>query len=925
MNAYARTAFGLIFFLAFAAGVRAAEAPLVLGDFEDGAAKPFVLKNGVEVVAEHAAHGAKALKVPASQWLHADESSGLPRDWTKYDLVRFECFNPDAKNVRMTVQIRDPMDGKGYWAWHNRYVALAPGANSVQFAVADLWRGEVSRNDISGMLDPKNITGINITADGAFVIDLFRLEAFPAAKVEVPGLKAFKVGPAKSPGFPGFTKVSEKDAYNKEKGFGWLKSDFARLEDRLHPDNLFRSYISCRNAELAVDLPNGKYRVHLQLEDPGYWEFMQHYGQRQVAAEGKTVIDEKMDAAEFKKRYYRNQDAEDVPGEDPFEKYVEPRFPWHTFEVEVADGQLNLDLRSQDTYGNTLSAIVIYPADQADKGAQFLAYVKEIRRFDWSQRWKPVSKAPEEPKFSGVVADQAAKDGFVLYVFPVSQGGINYGLSDYSHVPQETELIANLSATAAQGEGVPLSFGLRPAKPLGKVEVSISALKSDQGAEMPAGSISVSVGRYRFSRYQNPMSGLYNINERELRRFNTCDADTLRADNGMARRFWISIQVSADAAPGDYSGAITVKAEKGGTRALPLRLTVLPYKLPEPGHLFSLYGIDLMPQDYYPEMKAEREARIEALYRDLRAHGINYIKELSVQAAWENGKAAVKNAAGVDREIALRKKLGFSSGPVDGPTGCSLEDLATNGKIKGASREQFITGWHKELTDVYAARGWPKPFFCYGDEPNIPETLNKLTAANKAVHTVSADYWMGIAYHVESPESYALLESLDVHHLKDFCKDEDFKKAKQAGKFLLNCNVGDNRAAYGLRAWRSMKVRGTDGLITYAYTGNHVDIYYDLDAREGDYMMAPPRADGTFATTARWERIRQGIDDFRHARALEALSKDVGAAQDLKTSADKLLARALEIGAEKNVGEAIRQAETWRAEAQQALTKAAAK
>src|SRR5690606_3012337 len=114
-------------------------------------------------------------------------------------------------------------------------------------------------------------------------------------------------------------------------------------------------------------------------------------------------------------------------------------------------------------------------------------------------------------------------------------------------------------------------------------------------------------------------------------------------------------------------------------------------------------------------------------------------------------------------------------------------------------------------------------FFCYGDEPAVPDTLNKLTAANQAVHAVSPDIWMGIAYHTQSPESYALLESLDVHHLKDFCKVEDFKKAKQAGKFLLNCNVGDHRAAYGLRAWRAMKERGTDGLITYAYTGNHVD------------------------------------------------------------------------------------------------------
>ncbi|MBE7464743.1 MAG: DUF4091 domain-containing protein [Planctomycetes bacterium] len=906
--------------LACASALQAAESPLIAGDFESGSFKPFDGKGGAQIVSEHAPQGAKALKLPAGAWQHADPASGLPADWSKFDLVKFEAFNPGTKTVKLNLQLRDAKD-QGYWSWHNRYLALLPGANTVQFAVADLWRGEILRNDMGGSLDPRAITALNLLAEGDVVLDALRLERFAAPKVDVPGLRAYKIGPAAAPGFPGFVKLNEKDLYRKESGAGWLKAGFMRLEDRKHPDNLYRSYLSCSDAELAVDLPNGSYRVHLQLEDAGYWEFMQHYTRREVLAEGRTVLDESMDAEEFQRRYFRHQDADDLPGEDPFDKYVEPRFPWRTFDAEVKDGQLNLQFRSPDMYGNTLSAVVLYPAEHSAQGEAFLKYIKELRRFDWAQRWKPVSKPPAAPVFAGQAAQAAARDGFVLYRTSPYAGGDD--VKTYDHVPADTELLDRLDAAAAQGESEPAAFALRPAKPLGKLDVTLSPLVNAQGRALPESACSIWTGRYRFTRHQGHQSGLYALCERELRPFNRTPADTLTSDHGLARRFWIHVAVPAEAVPGTYTATLTVKAEHGGTRALPFQLRVLPFALPDPGHLFSLYGIEIMPPAYYPRPPAERLAQREAVYRDLRDHGINYIKDLNVKPAWKDGKASVANAAEIAEELALRKRLGFQSGPVDAPGGASLDELAGGGAIKGLPREQFIAAWHLELTRFFQAQGWPKPFFCYGDEPNLAETLNKLVAVNQAVHAVSPDIWMGIAYHTQSPESYALLDSLDVHHLKDFCKVEDFARAKKAGKFLLNCNVGSHRPAYGLRAWRAMHERHTDGLITYSYTGNHVDPYYDLDAREGDFLLAPPRADGTFVTTARWERIREGIDDFRYARALEALARRAQASSEQRAAAEKLLAQALGIGAVANLDQAHRQAEAWRTQAQEILAQAA--
>ena len=57
-----------------------------------------------------------------------------------------------------------------------------------------------------------------------------------------------------------------------------------------------------------------------------------------------------------------------------------------------------------------------------------------------------------------------------------------------------------------------------------------------------------------------------------------------------------------------------------------------------------------------------------------------------------------------------------------------------------------------------------------------------------------------------------LLKKVSDEFLKG-SKVEEFQAAKKAGKFLLNCNVGGNRLAYGLREWRATQERKTDGTV----------------------------------------------------------------------------------------------------------------
>jgi hypothetical protein len=873
--------------------------------------------------------GVKGLQLKKGDWIRLNPTTGLPPDWSKHDICKIEMFNPTKEPVRVYLLVQDNVLEPGYWAWHNRYVALTPGKNVVQFAVADLWRGEVLRQDMEGSLDPSKISLFVITAmTGHVVVQSIGIESFSVDKVKVPGLKAFDAQLSGASGFPGFTSLTEKSLYTKEAGFGWtlapkIAESNRQVYDRKHPDNLLRDWLPCNLADLAIDVPKGKYRVHLQLEDPGAWELVQFFNHRKVEAEGKVVVDEKMNATDFKKRWFANQDNDDLPTENPFDKYLEPRYQWKTFDVEVADGQLNLNFRCADAYGNTLNALVLYPLEHAGKGSQHMLYVKELRRFDWSQAWKSVSKAPTEPVFAGKMAADATRDGFVLYTVSPYSGATNYGQFPYNHVPTDAESIETLSAIMARGEFEPISFGLRPARALGKVEVSISDLKSPDGAVLPKDALNIRVGRYRFSRYQGPMTGLYAVNERELRLFNQTPADELRCDNLMARRFWITVHAPSEIKAGTYSGSITVSTEKACKRQIPVQITVLPFALPDPEHRFAMYGAGHCLPPFYQEIREEYPKLKETVYQDLSEHGINYSYEINAQVAMKDGKAVVTNAADVEAELALRRKHAYKDGPVTLFDSPRLNALATGTTIDGMPNDKFIEAWHKEIVDIFAANKWPKVTFFYGDEPNLPELLNKLTAAHNALHAVSPEIYTGIAYHIQSPESRTMAKTLDVHHLKDFCPDEDFIEAKKTGKFLLNCNVGSDRLPFGLREWRSTVVRKTDGCITYAYAGVSVDPYYDLDAREDDYTCAPPRIDGTLTTTARWERIREGIDDYRYARALDNLVKATDTPKEIVTTANELLTQALEIGVMADRAAGLERSIVWREEAQKILTKAA--
>ena len=108
------------------------------------------------------------------------------------------------------------------------------------------------------------------------------------------GLYAFDLGPATGPVMPGFTRIDPSTVYSKGRGYGLKDAKIWRSFDVLQPDPLYEDFLCIEKGGLAVDLPDGKYHVFVNLDNPsGFWGEYQVYSSRAVLAQGRVVAEDR--------------------------------------------------------------------------------------------------------------------------------------------------------------------------------------------------------------------------------------------------------------------------------------------------------------------------------------------------------------------------------------------------------------------------------------------------------------------------------------------------------------------------------------------------------------------------------------------------------------------------------------------------------
>ncbi len=861
-----------------------------------------------EIVSEHATEGYKALKVSDGALILKG-----PMDWRGWDFLKLDVFNSDSVPQRFGIEAQD-VNSQDYWNQIRYTAVLNPGENTVILPLNHIRNGGKSRPKKPTALGEIRLLALKVynAPEKPVFIDNVRFEKDSRMdNVLFDGLRAFSFGSPIAPVFPSFTRVDSTMEYTKERGFG-LKG--AQVQgpgetkggmDGFHPDPLYRTWLNMEKGSFLVDLPNGKYKVFLNIDNPtGFWGEYQVYRTRKVMAQGQVVVDESMDFDALKKKYFRNYANEDLPGEGIWERYVKPMFHEKTFDVEVTDGQLKLEFDSKGP-GCSVSALVIYPADKDKLGQKFLSTVEGLRKWYFKTECKQIGHAGTGAGFAPSDADK--QRGMVVFnrdvmlnVFyndkpvldqPEMVDGLTRGLPRVK-MPLD-RLCEKLDATVLPGESTPIEFSIIPTKALGKVTLTVSDLAGAKDSAISAKNVEVGYASYRVTRL-NLDGTAFTLAPALVMPIASVDAR-----EGIARRFWLRLNTPKDAAAGLYKGSVMLDYA-GGKLVLPLEVKVLKGQLADvdiPAGPFGYQiGIPWVRGD--PAAQAwDADMNLKSLHKifDVGFTGCSGYPVITYKG-FEDGKPVLDFSVG-DAQMKLVREVGFKMPFVNY---CAFNGLNLYQQDTEAMRKAGFTDYSEFIKAIFSAvqkhadeNNWLPVYWNLGDEPAGKEALEAATANLKAYRKAfpngSPSFTFCGSCTVGDPSDPHFAMASSAHLALWNLHTEDsvnalHKLGGQWGFYNGGCRWDFGDYMFKCAKQFDMKLRPC-----WLWNGCIGDPYYALDCREDDYAWCVASPQGELVSTLFFERLREGLTDYRRLLTLQKLAKEK-AGTPAAQAADKIIA-----------------------------------
>jgi hypothetical protein len=842
----------------------------VITSFEDG--NSF---GGGTVVRAHATEGNKALRIDRGYAIMEK-----PQNWAGYDYLKADVYTDARRPLQLYVEIRDRQT-RDYWTRVNYTTVVPPGASTLIIPTA-IYVGEKSRPGRPLVLDGIThlVFSLGDKPEAPLFIDNIRLERdTETARARFEGLWAFDLGPMGSTVMEGFTPLDVKQRYTRGRGYGWKNARFWRTFDVLQPDPLYRDFICIESGGLAIDVPNGKYHVIVNMDSPsGFWGEYQRYRKRALILEG-VAHEDTMDLDSFKKRYYRFWNQEDRPSDDTFEKYQIPYFREKHHVVEVRDGQLNINFRGEN-WACSVSAIIVYPEAQAAEGKRFLEFVKARRRFHFNNDFKRVFSPPTGKT---PMLRQADKDrGFIAFTRDWME---DVNVSDR---PRPGERVDELTASAFAGEYEPVTLSLLPQRDLGRATLTVTDLHGPRNATIPSSAIDVGHVQHRITRVTAEGS-VYTITPRLI-----LPRRSAEVPQGVTRTFWLTIKVPAGARAGLYRGKVNLKTERGGSLSVPLRFTVRKGTLDPvdiPAGPWS-HTIDL---PWYEEEAAtwNRAMAVKSL-KKLREYGFTSASGLPVLTyrGFKDGAPQIDFSQG-DAQMKLFRENGFRMAVV---TYCAFNGLNLYFKDEAAMRAAGFSDYSQFIKAVFGAvqkhaqqANWLPVYWNIGDEPigdDVIRSAVNAEAYRKAFPKGPPFFTAPSSFQGSNQSDPRFRLSRALHVANWNGHDEAAVKLQHAAGSDWAFYNGGNRWTYGVYMYKAAKQFGMKFRVAWHWNAAAGDPYYALDCREDDYAWCNTNAAGELIPSVEFERLREGLGDYRRLLTLARLAR-----QHADTAAGKKAAK----------------------------------
>ncbi len=848
----------------------------LLASFEDK--NPFAAGT---LVTEHATDGTKALRLDKgfASWAGA-------QDWSGYDYLKADLYTDSDKPLTLEIEMRDKLTD-GYWTRVNFGTVVAPGKSTLLIPLAQLYVGEKARPGRNLMLSGITHFVLNIGDNPAapLFIDNIRLESdTETPKMFFDGLHAFDFGPATSPVMPGFTRIDPSVVYSKGRGYGLKDAQVWRAFDALQPDPLYQDYLCIEKGGLAVDLPNGRYHVFVNIDNPsGFWGEYQTYQTRSILAQGKPVVEESMTFDSLKKKYFRFWDTEDTADENTFDKYQRAYYQEKEFDVDVANGQLMLDFRGENV-ACSVSAVILYPAEKAEQGKKFLDAIVQKRRFFFDNYFHRILHKPTGEPLAPT-ADM--RRGYAVFVRDIMEDIYD------NDTPKSAEIGLPVTGFGFAGQDEPLTVGLCPVTDLGKVTIAVSDLTGP--GTIPSARIDTGYVSYRITRVASD-GAVYTITPRMV-----IPRATVDVKKGVTRRFWLTVRAPEDAKPGVYRGQITLTPERGPAAQVPVEYRVYPGTLDAADIPVGPFGheINIPWNASDPAAKAWNETMAERSLRKLRDCGFTTFTGMPTMQylGFKQGKPQFDFSV-ADRQMQMARRCGFTMPVVSyagfGGLNLHFKDDAAMKAAGFSDYSQFIKTVFTAIQEHADAANWLPVYWTIGDEP-VGDDVRRAAEnaeAYRAAFPKGPPFFSGATSTSSSkPDDPHLrfAKAMHIPALNDH-SEESIRAIEQSGTSWGNYN-GGNRWTYGVYMYKAAKQFGMKFRITWHWNVVAGDPYYALDCREDDYTWCNANADGELISSVMFERdMRGGLNDYRYMITLARLAKEKNDAPAQALIADRLAA-----------------------------------
>jgi len=732
----------------------------------------------------------------------------------------------------------------------------------------------------------------------------------PAAAIGAEA-RLFDMGTAGSELRPGFTRITAKSVYSKEKGYGWKSAEglqehhkhysrewtYNESRGREQPPPIYTNEITCdciwstKANTFLIDVPPGRYGVRLWC------------GRSAGSAREYHVFDVSIGGA--------NEEARStlkIPG--PY------RFEMPHLTTKVREGQLAIELTPQTDW--LVAGVVVVPlrfgfgqdafgppGEMAREHLELLSALDREIGFlppEEAEKWKETEHVDDRPMPELSKTDR--ERGYALFARHWSE--VIYP----NTVPRPEELNPELETFATLGEYEPLTLTVLPLD-LDIATLSASELRSDD-AVIPAANVDIRRVQYMFVRPNYSTFYRYHVAPDVLEH---CESVFLA--KGCCQRFWITIKVPEDARPGVYTGKLTLDVKYGEPADVPIRLRVLPVRLKtNPEHIYGMYYRDPLSNvhesntaeanDYF-RRKAEWERQ------DMVAHGMNsHISHVSGLERDEQGNWTMDGEE-TERRIALDRKYGLADKPlvVSFPVGWWYSKLVEErgpGSHLRLVRADVPQSFFDEVTKMVEAierekkkYDWPEFLYYPIDEPSTrEESVRFMVGVLKAIKRVP-----GVRTYVTADPSHdqfaPMWPYVDVWCCQPFVfgyeKIRELTGEKSIEFWCYPNHIsGENdhtpvrgaRMTWGFGFWKS----GFRTLMPWIYQASIGDPWNYLDGTSMDFFnRSTPEGEPIPVTL--WEAYREGIDDGRYIFTLEQLiaesEKRGGRAAQLAAEANREL------------------------------------